>query len=159
MLTLLEEENPEVENLNINDNVVDKGYLEDECVSEIDNVVDKYSKLDINSKYLDSFIMTIDENKDVTNYIDLLQNYNVIFEENKVLKKELLEKKEKIQMLKEEVAQQKNKRREETQQLEDEVAQQKNKLELMKNRDKSDRDDADEGSKNEENQMKITAQN
>ena len=157
--TILEEDDLEVENLNIMDNVVDKDCVGDQCDLEIDNLVDKYSKLDINSKYLDSFNITLDENKDVTNYIDLLQNYNVIFEENKVLKKELLEKKGEIQMLKEEVDQQRNKRKEETQQLKDEVVQQKNKLKLLKNRDKSERDDEDERRKKDENQAKIIAQN
>merc|ERR1712168_1459945 len=108
--TILEEDDLEVENLNIMDNVVDKDCVGNQCDLEIDNLVYKYSKLDINSKYLDSFNITLDENKDVTNYIDLLQNYNVIFEENKVLKKELLEKKGEIQMLKEEVDQQRNKK-------------------------------------------------
>ena len=131
----------EDEDLHTNDIATNIDYRANECDVDIENLVEKYSKLDINSKYLDSFNITMDENRDVATYIDLLQNYNKIFEENKVLRKELLEREEEIQMLR------------------DEVTQRKNEIKVMKKREESIREDENDRIKKDENNQKILLHN
>ena len=50
----------EDEDLHTNGIATNIDYRANECDVEIENLVEKYSKLDINSKYLDSFNITMD---------------------------------------------------------------------------------------------------
>ena len=112
-------------------------------------------KLDTNMKFLDSFDLSIDENREHASYIELLQNYNEIFEENKALKRELVNRDQL------EISYKNDKKRlmEEIQLLKDQVIQQKNKVKLMKKREESKRDDEDEKRKNDKNKSKTITQN